>query len=207
MANDSTRKAGFAGFLRALYWELSRSNGQFEFVQFFVSQIPGILGNTLRRRLYRRFFGACGEGLEVHPGVRFYNANKLLIGANVGIGLDCTFQAGGEIVIHDRVAFGAGCKVWSVNHHYEDPDKPLLAQGYDLRKVEIGPDVWLAANVFLMPGVELGEGCIVSAGTVVSAKKYPAYSIIAGNPARVIGNRKSAPLQKSEGGCKDGVPT
>jgi acetyltransferase-like isoleucine patch superfamily enzyme len=57
--------------------------------------------------------------------------------------------------------------------------------------VVIGRDVWIGANAFVMPGVQLGDGCVVAAGAVVGAKKYPPYKILAGNPARVIGTRQT----------------
>lgn len=180
-------------FLRELYWELSAANGRFEYIQFLFGQIPGLLGKKLRQILYKRFIPVCGRDVQIYPGVRIHNAAGLTIGDNVGIGFDCALQAGGGIEIHDRAAFGPGCKVWSLNHRFDDADSPMLDQGYEFKKVVIGKDVWLAANVFIMPGVELGEGCIVSAGSVVGARKYPAYSIISGNPARVIGNRKKQP--------------
>ncbi|MBK6898705.1 MAG: maltose O-acetyltransferase [bacterium] len=72
-------------------------------------------------------------------------------------------------------------------------------QGAEYREIVIGGDVWIGSNAFLMPGVELGDGCIVSAGSVVGAKKYPPYSILMGNPARVIGNRKKADPAPQEG--------
>lgn len=190
MVGNDAGSAGLLGLLRLVYWEVSHLNGRFEYLQFLFFQIPGVLGYRLRRHFYRRYFGACGNGLTVYPGVRFSNAASLIIGDNVAIGFDCAFQAGGGIEIHDRAAFGPGCKVWSLNHRFDDVNSPMLDQGYECKKVVIGKDVWLAANVFIMPGVELGEGCIVSAGSVVGARKYPAFSIISGNPARVIGNRK-----------------
>jgi len=55
--------------------------------------------------------------------------------------------------------------------------------------VTIEDDVWLGANVFVMPGVTIGKGAIVSAGSVVN-KSVPSYAIVVGNPARVIGWRK-----------------
>lgn len=187
---EENRNKGFWSFLRLWYWELRSHNGQFEYLQFFLWQIPGLLGKSLRRIAYQRYLKKCGSGVNIYSGVRIHNGLGLELGDNVNIAADCALQAGGGIVIGDRTAFGPGCKVWSINHVFDDTERPMLEQGYDYKSVLIGPDVWLAANVFLMPGVELSEGCIVSAGSVVGAKKYPPYSIIAGNPARIIGNRK-----------------
>jgi maltose O-acetyltransferase len=83
-------------------------------------------------------------------------------------------------------------KVWSVNHRFDDPDQPWLLQGWELKPVVIEDDVWLGANVFIMPGVTIGKGAIVSACAVLS-RSVPPYSLVAGNPARVVGWRKQPP--------------
>ena len=92
--------------------------------------------------------------------------------------------------IGDYTLLGPGVKVWSTNHVFADPDRHIRDQGAEYKEVVIGRDVWIGSNAFIMPGTNLGDGCIVSAGSVVGAKKYPPYSILMGNPARVIGNRK-----------------
>lgn len=191
MTKEEQRK-GFWRSFKEIYWEWSRPNGRFEYMQFFLGQLPGIWGQIWRRKLYAHYFERCGRNLTVFAGVRIYNGHLMSIGDDVFLGLDNTFQAGGGLIIKDRTAFGPGCKVWTVNHKFDDLDTPIMEQGYEFKPVVIGPDVWLAANVFVMPGVELPEGCVVAAGSVVGVKKYPPYSIIAGNPARVIGSRRKA---------------
>ena len=66
---------------------------------------------------------------------------------------------------------------------------PVWQQGYDNKSVKIGNDVWIGANAFIMPGTILGDKCIVSAHSVVGARQYPSGTILAGHPARKIGNR------------------
>jgi acetyltransferase-like isoleucine patch superfamily enzyme len=107
-------------------------------------------------------------------------------------------QAGGIIEVGEDVLIGPGAKIWSANHGFSDPSTPIQDQEYENKKVIIGNGCWIGANAFLMPGVNLGEGCIVSAGAIVGAKNYPPYKIIAGNPARVIGTRELNPAQEVE---------
>jgi acetyltransferase-like isoleucine patch superfamily enzyme len=76
-----------------------------------------------------------------------------------------------------------------VTHKYENADVPWLTQGWDYKEVLVEEDAWIGANAFVMPGVTIGKGAIVSAGTILS-KSIPPYSIAAGNPGRVIGWRK-----------------
>ncbi|HVK98838.1 MAG TPA: acyltransferase [Dongiaceae bacterium] len=188
--NNGHQGQGFWYAIKQVYWELSHPNQRFLYLEALLSWVPGYLGLLWRKKFYARYFERCGSNLTVYQGVKIRNVHHMSVGDDVYLGIDNTFQAGGGLIIKDRTAFGPGCKVWTLNHRFDELDKPIMEQGYEYRPVVIGPDVWLAANVFVMPGVELPEGCVVSAGSVVGAKKYPPYSIIAGNPARVIGNRK-----------------
>mgnify|MGYP001027064583 CR=1 FL=1 len=189
-------------FLQALkeaYWEWSRPLDRFEYMQYFIGNLPGYLGLYWRQKLFERSLNKVGKNLTVYQGVRVRNGYKMTVGDDVYLGLDNSFQAGGGLTIGDRVAFGPGCKVWTINHKFDDLDTPIMEQGYDFKPVSIGNDVWLAANVFIMPGVEIPDGCIIAAGSVIGVKKYPPYSIISGNPARVIGNRlKNKEKEESE---------
>lgn len=195
---------GFVVAIKKVYWELCRPNDRFDYLQLFLGEVPGYLGLLWRRKVYSRHFKSAGESLTVYQGVRIRNIHHMSVGDGVYLGLENSFQAGGGLTIGNNVAFGPGCKVWTVNHKFDDLETPIMDQGYDFKSVVIGDGVWMAANVFVMPGVEIPEGCIVAAGSVVGVKKYPPYSIISGNPARVIGNRiknkeKEAETEKKEG--------
>jgi acetyltransferase-like isoleucine patch superfamily enzyme len=85
-----------------------------------------------------------------------------------------------------------GVKIWSVNHNYQDKDKLIEEQGQTEHEVIIGNDVFIASNAFIIPGVHLPDGAVVSAGAIVGKKFYKPFSILAGNPARVIGYRDTA---------------
>lgn len=86
---------------------------------------------------------------------------------------------------------GPGVIIWSQNHKYESPSIPIRVQGYERRKVIIDRDVWIGAAAVILPGVHLAEGTVVAAGSVVTKSTEP-YSVVAGVPARVIGNRRLA---------------
>ena len=104
--------------------------------------------------------------------------------------MGCFVQAEGGVELADDVILGPGVKIWSMNHVFDDPDKTVMEQGYTFKSVKIGRDVWVGANAFIMPGADIGEGCVISAGAVVGGKQVAPYSILAGNPARKIGTRK-----------------
>ncbi len=178
--------------LKLLKWELSDKYGRFMYLNWLLREIPGKCGERLRAKFIAKYFGSCGEDVTIYQGVRFRGVHKLMVGNHVHIGVGNFIQATGGVTLGDHVLLGPGVKIWSVNHKANDVDIPIFDQGYDYREVKIGNGVWLGANVFVMPGVEIPEGCVVSAGSVVGVKKYPPYSILTGNPCRVVGNRKKA---------------
>jgi len=121
-------------------------------------------------------------------GVKIASPECLFLGSHVGINIGAYITAGGKVYIGDYVGIGPDVKIWSVNHNYQDPFTPWLKQGSEPQEVHIGDDVWLAAGSIILPGVKIGKGAIISAGTVLS-KSIPPYAIVAGNPGRVIGWR------------------
>lgn len=180
-------------FIKRFIWDLGDPIGRFNYTCAFWRNFPGKAGQMYRDRHYPAFFAAAGKGTAIHEGVRFRNVHRLKVGEDCEIGVENFLQAGGGITLGDRVMLGPGVKIWSVNHNFEDLDRPINQQGYTQDEVVIGDGCWLGANVFVFPGVHLPEGCVVSAGSVVAKKKYPPFSILAGYPARVIGYRKAQP--------------
>ena len=74
-------------------------------------------------------------------------------------------------------------------HVFDDLEQPISKQGLTKKGIKIHNDVWIAANCVILDGVEIGEGSIIAAGSVV-AKNVPPYSVVAGIPAKVIKNRE-----------------
>ncbi len=174
---------------RRLRWDLLDSAERFYYGYWLIWQIPGAFGNRLRARYLSRKMKAAGSNLTVLAGCRFRSIEKLEVGNNVSIGFDNFFQARGGLVIGNHVATAPGVKIWTANHNYDDPDVDVMYQGHTEKPVVIGDNVFIASNSFILPGTTLPEGCIVCAGSVVGGKPYRPYSILAGNPARVIGYR------------------
>lgn len=175
--------------LRLLKWNLSDRYGRLLYINYFIRELPGTFGEYTRALILKPYFDRCGKNVTINQGVRFRGIHRLAIGDNVYLGVDNFIQASGRIVIGDNVMLGPSVKIWSVNHKFDDTEIPIAEQGYEQKKVTIGNGVWVGANVFIMPGVSIPEGCIISAGSVVGVKNYPSFSIISGNPARVIGKR------------------
>lgn len=165
---------------------------------WLISQIPCAFGDMLRSRYCSKRFKKVGANLRVQAGTRFRSMELLEVGDNVTIGFDNFLQAHGGLKIGNNVLLGPGVKIWSVNHNYMDSNTLITEQGQTNEAVVIGNDVWLAANVFVTPGVFLPDGCVVYSGAVVAPKVYKPNSLIAGNPGRVIGYRKDAIIKENQ---------
>lgn len=166
---------------------------------WLIAQIPCLFGDMLRARYCAKRFKRAGRNLRVLAGTRFRSMERIEVGNNVSIGFDNFIQAFGGLIIGDNVLLGPGVKIWTVNHGYDLRDKLICEQAQVKKPVRIGDDVWIGANTSINPGVDLPDGCVVAAGSVVNKKVYKQYSIIAGNPGRIIGFRGSRIV---EGGNK-----
>lgn len=102
----------------------------------------------------------------------------------------CTFFGRGGITIGDDVFIGPKVNIITINHD-PDPDNRSATYG---RRIVIEDKVWIGIGATILPGVRLGYGCIVGAGSVVT-KDVPPMTVVAGNPARIIKQIKPSSKQ------------
>ncbi|MFX1504401.1 MAG: acyltransferase, partial [Promethearchaeota archaeon] len=90
--------------------------------------------------------------------------------------------------IGDNTRISNSCCLIPFNHRYEN--KNILIKDQGLKKIGIilGEDCWIGSNCSILGGTKLGKGCVVGAGSVIN-KEFPPYSVIAGTPAKIIGQR------------------
>jgi len=109
----------------------------------------------------------------------------VMIGDHTRIGLHNTII--GPVEIGSRVNLAQGITVTALNHNFDDTQKRIDEQGVSTIPVTIEDDVWIGANAVILPGVTIGNHCVVAAGAVVT-KDVPPHSLVAGVPAKVIKN-------------------
>ena len=131
---------------------------------------------------YRQF--CLGDYSVVESFACINNAvGDVIIGDHTRIGLHNTII--GPVTIGSHVNLAQGITVTALNHNFEDAEKRIDVQGVSTTPVTIEDDVWIGANAVILPGVHIGNHCVVAAGAVVT-KDVPPHSLVAGVPAKII---------------------
>ncbi|MCW7551384.1 acyltransferase [Endozoicomonas gorgoniicola] len=114
-------------------------------------------------------------------------SRDLKIGDNSGVGINYEIQS--NVEIGKNVMMGPEVVIYTENHNTARTDTPMMDQGMmKVRRVIIEDDVWIGRRVIILPGVKVGKGSILGAGSVV-AKNVPEFSVVVGNPGKVIKSR------------------
>jgi acetyltransferase-like isoleucine patch superfamily enzyme len=111
---------------------------------------------------------------------------KISIQAHAGIGMGSHISAVQEVVIGEHALLAPNVYISDHAHAYENVNVPVMCQGITgIAPVSIGRRAWLGQNVVVLPGVTIGQHCIIGANSVVNVS-IPDYSVAVGAPARVV---------------------
>ena len=146
--------------------------------------VPETRAFGMKRILYRWAGAIISEAVRINSSVKITGVGKLSIGANTWIGPNTIILCSSEISI------GANCdiapKVYIGDGTHEITPKEDRIAGVDTtRKITIGDGCWLCVNSTVLPGVTIGNKCVVAAGAVVT-KNVDDMTLVAGVPARRI---------------------
>lgn len=137
-----------------------------------------------RAKLLKELFAEIGEGCYIEPPLHAnWGGKHCHLGKNVYFNFNVTLVDDTHIYVGDYTKFGPNVVIATAGH----PILPSLReQAYQYNMpVKIGKCVWLGAGVIVLPGVEIGDNCVIGAGSVVT-KNIPANSVAVGNPCKVI---------------------
>lgn len=126
-------------------------------------------------------------------GDRSYVAALAYVTGELTIGADCSINpyavVRGEIRMGDGVRIGAHTSILGFNHRMST-DLPIHKQGTWNKGITLGDDVWIGSNATILDGVTVGDHVVIGAGAVVT-KDVPDWAVVAGNPARIIRDRRA----------------
>ena len=132
--------------------------------------IAGLLGKTGKSFLIEQPF-YCDYGYNIEIGENFY--------ANV----NCVILDGARVRFGDNVFIAPNCGFYTAGHPF---DVELRNRGLEYaRPITVGNNVWIGGQVCVLPGVTIGDDCVIGAGSVVN-RDIPAGCLAAGNPCRII---------------------
>lgn len=132
-----------------------------------------------------------GENSIVNAPIQGACIDRIKIGKNVFINSNTLFMARGGITIEDDVQIAANCQLLTNNHD------PYERQILSCKPILIKEGAWIGAGATIMPGICIGKHAIVGASSVVT-HDVPDYSVVVGNPARVIKTLDETKFKKEE---------
>jgi acetyltransferase-like isoleucine patch superfamily enzyme len=126
-----------------------------------------------------------GRRVVYYSGVRIFSGRNLVVGDDVDFAKGVMVTTEGGVTIGDRVLLGYGTQILSSNHRVPSKSERIFDAGHVKKPVVIESDVWVGANCIILPGVTVGNGAVVAAGSVVT-KSVPPMVYVGGVPAKVI---------------------
>lgn len=166
--------------LHELHWAILH---RMEFLVFYLGKAPW---QCAVKAWYLRLWGAeVGKNLYMERAIMLKGAEDLKIGDNVAIGAFTLINAAGGLIIEDNVNISTGCRVVCVNHSVPPVGEDARFAPCWSAPIHLKKGCWLATNAIILPGVTVGEGAVVVAGSLVT-KDVPDWAYVAGNPARFM---------------------
>ncbi|MDQ0595114.1 maltose O-acetyltransferase [Chryseobacterium ginsenosidimutans] len=164
----------------------------FKHLPMSTNMLFGNLSKKCRYYCCKNIFKECGKNVNIEKGADFGSGFEVIIGDNSGIGVNCRVPS--NIQIGKNVMMGPECYILDANHKFDSIEIPMMFQGH-LEKLQtiIEDDVWIGREALFTPGRIIKIGSIVGARTVLT-KDFPSYSIVGGNPSRLIRTRNETKL-------------
>lgn len=139
--------------------------------------------NGWRVAILRLFGAKIAKGVRIQGSAKVWQPWKLTIGENSWIDGGVKLYSVDEITIGANAVVSEGAFICTASHD-------IKSESFDLvtKPIKIGDMAWVCARAIVMPGINIGEGAVVAAGAV-AVKDVEPWTIVGGNPAKVIGSR------------------
>jgi acetyltransferase-like isoleucine patch superfamily enzyme len=135
---------------------------------------------------------ALSEGCWLWPVDAPHSGIRITIGTHNYFNRDCMIDACGSVMIGDNNMFGPGVYMTDSNHSLI-PGKRLADCPMEIGRIIIGNGCWIGAKAVILKDVILGDRCVIAAGAVVT-KSFPAGSVVAGVPAKLLKQMEEVPV-------------
>src|SRR5262249_48835090 len=146
-----------------------------------------VLPPFVRKGLFRLTFKHLGPGCMLDYGIYVRYPWRVSIGEGSALNRGCRLYpaqlADAEIIIGNHVAIGPDVRFYAAGHDYGSLDLKDVAG-----TIQVSDHAWIGGGAVILPGITIGQGAVIGAGAVVS-KDVPAWTVVVGNPARVIKSR------------------
>lgn len=136
-----------------------------------------------RDQLFYELLGKAGANLWIEPPFYCDYGSNIEVGDNVFMNYNCIILDVCQVTIGDHVMIAPNVQIYTATHPMDAEER---SSGLEYGKaIRIGSHVWIGGGAILCPGVNIGDGVVIGAGAVVT-RDMPAFTFVAGNPARVI---------------------
>lgn len=156
--------------------------------RFVLYQISTFPSNHIRKWLYKGLGMKMGRNVTIHFKTEVRCPERLTLGDGTIIGDNAILDARRGLTMGRNVNLSSNVSIYTLQHDHRDPFFNCPPESKVKFSVEIDDRAWLGCNVIVLPGVHIGEGAVCCAGCVVTKDVEP-YAVVAGIPARKVGER------------------
>jgi acetyltransferase-like isoleucine patch superfamily enzyme len=155
-----------------------------------------------RQKELSGILGSCGPDVFIEPPFTVDYGCNVNLAANVYANFNLCILDCGLVTIGARTMFGPNVSIFAATHEVEVASRRENIEYAG--EVVIGEDCWIGGHVVILPGVRIGDGVTIGAGSVVT-RSVESWSVAVGNPARVVKKVKADPYQGKEANLDDPV--
>lgn len=161
-----------------------------EYISYIIFLLPRFRALNYLKSLYLKAFfkSKIGKRVVFYPGIWVFSGRNLHICDDVDLAKGVLLTTDGGMKIGARTLVGYNTHILTSNHVVPPLPLKIFNAGHSKKAVIIGDDVWIGANCTILPGVNIGNGAVIAAGSIVT-KDVAALTFVAGVPAKVIKER------------------